>query len=130
MKIIVTLLTIIFSLNTYAKDKGFELAMELSVEGKTVSRSTLVIEEGKQGVVSQEQDNQKTTFEVVAKDGEFQGKKGILMNFNISHIEKDGSKTIKIKPTLLSQNGEPASITIGNGKEEMLLKVTATRKAL
>ena len=54
------------------------------------------------------------------------------MKFKVGHILKDGSRKIISRPTILSQAGEEASITIGEEgkKEEMNLKVIATRKTL
>mgnify|MGYP006921650235 CR=1 FL=1 len=132
MKVLTTITALLLSTTVFASNKGYKLDMELSINGKTVSKPKLIVEAGKIGTIIQENDNEKNYFEVIANEGEIQGNKGILMKFKVGHIQKDGSKKIVSHPTILTKAGEEATITVGKEakKQEMTLKVIATRKPL
>jgi len=132
MKLLTLILTSLLSTSLLASEKGYKLDMELSMNGKAVSSPKLTIREGETGTITSETAETKSSFEVVATEGEVKGAKGILMKFKVSHLNKDGSKEIISKPTILSKNGEEATVAIGEQgkKAEMVLKVVATRKIL
>jgi len=110
---------------------GYDLKMELSMNGKKVSSPRLIVVEGAKGSVTQDDGNGKTFIEVVATEGEFQHHKGILMNLVVGTIAKDGTKTILAKPQILAKENEPAQITVGEkDKETLSLSVLASRKTL
>ena len=130
MKLFTALFVFLFSTTLMAATNIYELKMNFSIDGKNISSTTIIVEDGKIGTVVQENKKEKNFFEVVATEGEINGNKGILMNFKVGHILKDGSKKILFSPRLLSKNGQEASVTVGDEKtkEEMTLKVTAKRR--
>lgn len=111
---------------------GYDLKMELSMNGKKVSSPRIIVREGETGSITQETSNEKTFIEVVAKEGEIQNHKGIMMNFVVGYIGQDGKRTIVSKTQILTKENETAQITVGNddGKETMSLSVVAQRKSL
>ena len=101
------------------------------LDSKVVASPRIVVQEGKVETLTQESGDNKTFFEIVASEGEIQGNRGILLKFKIGLIKNDGSRTIISQPQILAKSGKEAHITVGqDDKEEMTLKVIATRKNL
>lgn len=111
---------------------GYDLKMELLMNGKKVSSSRIIVREGEIGSITQETSTEKTFIEVVAKEGEVQNHKGIMMNFVVGYIDQDGKRTIVSRPQILTKENETAQITMGeeNGKDTISLSVVAQRKSL
>ncbi len=63
-------------------------------EWKKISSPRIIVREGETGKITQETSTEKTFIEVVAKEGEIQNHKGIMMNFVVGYIGQDGNRTI------------------------------------
>ena len=124
-------LSFFVGLSAFASN-GYDLKMELSKNGKKVSSPRIRVLEGEAGSITQETSTGKTFIEVVAKEGEIQNRKGILMIFTVGYIGKDGKRTIVYRPQILTEENKNAQITLGEegGKETMSLSVVAQRKSL
>lgn len=111
---------------------GYDLKMELSMNGKKVSSPRIVVREGETGSITQETAYEKTFIEVVAKEGSIQNNEGILMNFVVKYVGQGGKRTIVLKPQVLAKENKPAQITMGeeDGKETISLSILAQRKSL
>ena len=130
MKTIVVALAL-FGSSAFASN-AYDLKMDLSLNKKHVASPRLIVKSGEMNAINQKNANEDEHFiEVIATEGSIQNKKGILMNFTIGTIGKNGEKTILAKPQIIAKENEPAQITIGekNGAE-VSLSVTATRKSL
>ncbi len=111
---------------------AYHLKLELSMNGKVVSTPRLVVRSGETGSITEESAARKTFIEVTATEGSVQKRKGIMMNFVVGLIAKDGTRTVLSRPSILANENEKAEITVA-GKESgetMALSVIATRKAL
>ena len=129
MKLLIIITGLLLSTTVWASKGLYEIDMKLDITGKPETSMSIIVEEGQKGSVVSEDDVEKTFFEVVAKEGEIQGNKGILMNFKVGYLKKDGSRKIISTPQILAKAGEEALITVGqDGKPEMNLKVIAKRK--
>ncbi len=130
MKMLVTVLAFVGS-SAFAATNGYDLKMDLSLNGKHVSSPRVIVKAGETATVTQKTDTEESFIEVVATEGSIQNHEGILMNFVVGVIGKNGERTIKAKPQVLAKENEPALITVGekNG-EEVSLSVVANRKAL
>lgn len=100
--------------------------------GKKVSSPRIIVREGEVGSIIQETSAEKTFIEVVAKEGEIQSHKGILMNFVVGYFDKDGKKIVAYRPQILTDENKNAQITLGEEgrKETISFSVVAQRKAL
>ena len=130
MKMLVMVLAFVGS-SAFAATNGYDLKMDLSLNGKHISSPRVIVKAGETATVTQKTDTEENFIEVVATEGSIQKHKGILMNFVVGVIGKNGERTIKAKPQVLAKENEPAQITVGekNG-EEVSLSVVANRKAL
>ena len=111
---------------------GYHLKLELSMNGKVVSTPRLIVRNGETGSITEESATRKTFIEVTATEGSVQKRQGIMMNFVVGVIAKDGTRTVLSRPSILANENEKAEITIA-GKESgetMALSVIAARKAL
>lgn len=106
--------------------------MELSLNGKKVSTPRTIVREGQVGSVTEGNSAEQIFIEVVAKEGEIQNHKGIMMNFVVGKIGHDGQKTIMSRPQILTKENEAAQVALTetNGQEAILLSVVAQRKSL
>ncbi|MBK7890552.1 MAG: hypothetical protein IPJ84_06825 [Bdellovibrionales bacterium] len=111
---------------------GYTLKMELSMNGKVVSTPRLVVRSGETGSITEESAARKTFIEVTATEGSVQKRKGIMMNFVVGLIAKDGTRTVLSRPSILANENEKAEITVADKEngESVALSVIATRKAL
>ena len=111
---------------------GYALKMELSMNGKVVSTPRLVVRSGETGSITEESAARKTFIEVTATEGSVQKRKGIMMNFVVGLVAKDGTRTVLSRPSILANENEKAEITVANKEsgETVALSVIATRKAL
>lgn len=130
MKMLVMVLAFVGS-SAFAATNGYDLKMDLSLNGKHISSPRVIVKAGETATVTQKTDTEESFIEVVATEGSIQNHKGILMNFVVGVIGKNGERTIKATPQVLAKENEPAQITVGekNG-EEVSLSVVAKRKAL
>lgn len=111
---------------------GYALKMALSMNGKVVSTPQLIVRNGATGSITEESATQKTFIEVTATEGSVQKRQGIMMNFVVGRIAKDGTRTVLSRPSILANENEKAEITVADKQsgETMALSVIATRKAL
>ncbi len=116
----------LFGVSAFAS-KGYDLKMELSIDGKKVGLSQVSVREGKKAKFTQGTKADKMIIEASAREGSIQDRKGILMDFIISAVDKKGQIKVIATPTVLAQENDPATVTANNGKDEVSLSVTAKR---
>lgn len=128
---ILFLLSLVFSFRVFAASKVYDLKMDLQVNGKRISSPRVFVKEGEVARVDEASSHSKSFIEVVASEGEVQNRKGILMNFTVGYIGKDGKRKIVSQPQVLAKENEIASIDVNNmnGKEKLKLSVLAQRKS-
>lgn len=134
MKKYIFAIVALLSSTAFAASTGYDLNLELSINGKHISSSRIVALAGEKASITQRMENSKdgNFIEVVATEGEIQGKKGILMNFVVGTIDRDGKKTILARPSILSTENQKAEMTVSeeNNKDSVSLSVVAQRKTL
>jgi type II secretory pathway component GspD/PulD (secretin) len=131
-RIFATAVIALFSSSAFATSAGYEMKMDLSINGKLVSSPRVIALAGEKASVTQRLEKSKngTFIEVVATEdqGEF---KGILMKFVVGTIDRDGKKTILATPSIIATENEKAEVSVSdNGKQEYALSVIASRKSL
>lgn len=116
----------------FASTNGYDLKMDLSMNGKHISSPRVIVKAGETATITQKTDTEESFIEVVATEGEVQNHKGIVMKFTVGTISKNGQRTIVSKPQILAMENEKAEIIVGEdgGKEQLSLSVVAKRKAL
>jgi hypothetical protein len=127
------LIFLFFISSALASTKGYDLNMDLVIDGKKISSPKAIVEAGKPATIIQKKDGVESFIEVIASEGELQGRKGILMDFEIGYIGKNGKREVVSKAKILAKEKEPATITIHDGKthkETLSLSVTATKTSL
>lgn len=130
MKLVAIVLAFIGS-SAFASTNGYDLKMDLSLNGKHVSSPRLIVKAGETAYINQKTDTEESFIEVVATEGSIQNHQGILMNFIVGVIDQNGQRVIKAKPQILANENEAAQITVGeNNGDEISLSVVATRKSL
>jgi hypothetical protein len=130
MKLVAIVLAFIGS-SAFASTNGYDLKMDLSLNGKLVSSPRLIVKAGETAYINQKTDTEESFIEVVASEGSIQNHQGILMNFIVGVIDQNGQRVIKAKPQILANENEAAQITVGeNNGDEISLSVVATRKSL
>lgn len=116
--------------SAFGATNGYDLKMELSMNGKHVSSPRVIVKAGETATVTQKTDTEETFIEVVATEGEIQNNKGILMKMVVGTISSDGQRTIVSRPQILAKENEQALIQVGDKDGEMSLSVVAKRKSL
>ena len=114
--------------SVFAATNAYDLKINLSKNGKSVSSPEMIVKEGELATITEESLTEKSFIEVVATEGAIDQTKGILMKFSVGLIGKDGKKTISGTPQILAQEGQKAEIGFDNGKERISLSVIAKRK--
>lgn len=129
--IVTTLLVVLASSPAFAAKNQYDLKMDLSMNGKVVASPRLLVVEGEKATVSQKSDDAENSIEVTASEGDLQGRKGILMDFVVSVVTKDGKRTVVSRPKILTLEGEKATLSTHQNDaspEEVSLSVVATRR--
>ncbi|WP_374076478.1 hypothetical protein [Bdellovibrio bacteriovorus] len=122
----------LFSTSTFASERGYDLKIEVSKNGKKISSPGILVKDGQNGSITEETQDGTTFIDVVATEGQIQNQKGILMKFVVGFIGKDGKRTITARPEVLAKENSPAQITVGgnNGKESLSMSIVVQRKTL
>ena len=116
-----------------ASTNGYNLKMDLSLNGKHVSSPSLMTKAGQKATVTQKTDSGQTFIEVVANEGIKKGNRGVLMKFVVGMISKSGKRTILSRPQILARENQPAEIVVSKGSEskpEVALSVIVQRRQL
>lgn len=117
--------------SAFATLPGYDLKMDLTINGKHISTSQVIIKNGESALIKEKTDKDESFIEVHATEGSIQNHKGIIMNFVIGAIELDGQRIIKAKPQILANENEKAHITVGeNNGDEISISVIAKRISL
>lgn len=110
--------------------KGYDLKIDLSLNGKRMSSPRVLVKAGEKAIVSESGKNGGTFIEVMATEGEVQGNSGIMMSMTVGTIDKKGARTILSRPKILAVENSESKITVGeleNGTEQISLSVTPKR---
>lgn len=116
--------------SAFASKNSYDLKMDLSINGKHIASPRVFVKAGEMKTITQKTGNEESFIEVVATEGSIQDHKGILVNFAVGFISKNGERTIKAKPQLLAKENESTQITITENNGEVIsLSVVAKRKS-
>lgn len=131
MKIFLVALGLFVAAAAHATPNTYRIDSQLFIDGKLISSPKIITNAGESAELTQvgNNPNDKLSFKVVPEDfNNDKIKDGILMKFNIEYIY--GSRSVKSSPQIIAKSGSEASISIGKmqNKEEVLLKVIATRE--
>ncbi len=110
--------------------KGYDLKMELTMNGKHMSSPRVLVRAGEKAMIEEEGKNGGSFIEVIATEGEAKGNAGIMMSITVGTIDKKGARTIISRPKILAVENSEARITVGeneNGNEQISLSVTPKR---
>jgi type II secretory pathway component GspD/PulD (secretin) len=127
------LLSFLISSSALAATKGYDLKINLSMNGRHVSSPRLTVKPGEVALITQKSGEDESFLEVVATEEAGSGtKKGILMSFAVGYIRKNGERTIVSRPRIMAVENEKAMIMVGGneGEESISLSVIAKRRAL
>lgn len=131
-KILLPAVVLSSSIAFAAKD-GYELKVDLSINGKLVSSPMIRTVAGEKASITQKTDTEETFIDVVATEGqgEIKGNKAILMKFIVGTIE-NGERKILAQPQIMTTENNKAEISIGHDEEKdhLNLSVIAERKSL
>lgn len=128
--ILASVLLTLFSPFAFAVKKGFDIKMDIVVDGKTLSSPRIQVLEGVQTTVTERVKQEKTFFNLVAtQDKEMKGKQTVLMKFEIGKFDEKGQKIVVGQPQIIAFENEPASISVGTEeKEAYSISVIAQKK--
>ena len=130
MKLLTLSLFSLIASASLAANKGYELKMDLSLDGKHVSSPIVRTKAGETATVTQSLGDSQTFMDIIATEGEIQGHSGILLDVVIGNIEPNGSRKVLSRPKLLVKENEEASIEQRSETNAMQLKVVAHRTTL
>lgn len=132
MKQITVFICFLVGSAAFANGGGYDLKMDLSMNGKHVSSPRLIAREGEVASITQNLNGEKIFIEVVATEKPTANNRAILMSFVVGKISATGEKTIVSTPKIIALENDKAEVTVNNdqGKESIALSVTAARKAL
>ena len=131
MKFVLIAIALLLTSFVSAAIPAYDLQMDLSIDGKQVSSPRILVKEGATASVLQDVNGQKTYLDVVAtKDPK--NKSYILMKFEIGTISPTGEKKMISTPQILARENNRSKISVGdaNGKEEVSVSITATKRSL
>ncbi len=119
-----------FGFSAFANPQVYDLKMELFINGKHISSPRIITRGNETASISQKTDTEESFIDVIATEGEIDGNKGILMNFVVGLIGKDGKRKILSNPRILTRENEKAEIKVGNNRDAdaMSISVIAKRK--
>ncbi|WP_041577106.1 hypothetical protein [Bdellovibrio bacteriovorus] len=130
MKLFPIVLAFISS-SAFASNKGYDLKMDLSLNGKLISHTQAIVKAGETTTIAQETDTEEGFIEALVSEGSIQNNKGILMKFVVGVVDKNGKRVNKVKLQVLAKENVPAQITFTtNNGDEASLSVVANRRLL
>ncbi len=130
MKLTIIVLAFMSSF-AFGSINGYNLKMDLSVNGKHVSSPQLIVMAGEAATITQKTEMEWFSIDVIATEGSIQNQTGILMKFVIGIIRKNGEPMIRVQPQILAKENELAQVTVsGQDGNEVSLSIIANRKAL
>ena len=130
MKRLLIMMVYLFSVSAFAKPTNFDISMELSIGGQLVSKPRLILNNGESGSITMEDKNGlKSHIEVIAKENKTsKGQDVITMDFVISSIAKDGTKTVLARPQMTTTPNDPAQISIDKSNKSEAISFSVLAK--
>lgn len=118
------------SFSNYAAN-GYKLNLNVLFAGQKASTLKMIVKEGQKALITKEDGNTTIEVFVIAKEGEIQGHKGVLLDLEISHKIGD-ERTIVAKPQVLVLDGKEAVFETGDNESGnlMSLKIKAHKISL
>lgn len=115
-----------------ASTNGYDIKMELSMNGKYVASPRVITKVGETASITQDSNGEKVFVEVNATEKPTNNKQAILMKFVVGTISATGEKKIVSTPQIITVENQKAKITVGTpqGQEAFSLSVIATREIL
>ena len=127
-----TFILLLMGSHAFCATKGYDLKLDLSLDGKHVASPRVLVKDGDVATVNQKSANQETFVEVVATDAFVDNKRGILMKFAVGTIGKNGERTMVYRPEVFARENETTQVSLGDkpGAEGLSLSVVAKHKSL
>lgn len=118
--------------SAFANTNGYDLKMDLAINGKHISSPRVITKAGETASITQESNGQKIFVDVVATEQSKDNKQAILMNFAVGTISATGEKNVLFTPEVATLENEKAEIDLGDRQEpeKVSLSVIAVRKSL
>lgn len=132
------LLLLMISTQAFSATAGYDLKIDLSLNGKHISSPRLHVEEGVVGSIETTSKDksgylESNYIEVKVSEILVSNKKRIKMNFTVGIFDKTGLKVVTSKSNLIARENENVKITLSENEDStkhLVLSVVAKRKTL
>lgn len=130
MKMISTLL-LLGSFSATAATPGYDLTIDYAQNGQRVTSPRVQVKEGETATVIRKINGKESFIQVEAQESSMEDKQVIKMKLAVGTIDENGNRTILARPEILTDEKNPASVTIEDEMgDEVSLSVVAKRKTL
>lgn len=132
------LLLLMISTQAFSATTGYDLKMDLSLNGKHFSSPRLYIQEGVVGSIEASAKDKSgyldtNYIDVKATEVLVDKKKRIKMNFTVGIFDKTGLKTVTSKSNVIVRENENVKVTLSENEDStkhLVLSIVAKRKSL
>lgn len=129
---------LMISTQAFSATAGYDLKMDLSLNGKHFSSPRLHVQEGVVGSIETTSKDktgylQSNYIEVKATEILVSNKKRIKMNFTVGIFDKMGQKVVTSKSNIIARENENVKITLSENEDStkhLVLSVVAKRKSI
>lgn len=121
----IALVILFTSLSAFAGKKGYWVALDIYRNGEKIASPQMLVEEGVKAQISEKNDLQESSVELVAGEGQIASRQGILLKMKVDLKDLKSKQASQILPQILLKDGDTAEVIVGkaNGSDE--IKVTA-----
>lgn len=118
-----------FLQSAFAATKFYDITVTISLNGKMMAKPRLLLREGKKGSIIQDSKDGRYFLEVMAKEGQIDLQKGILLDFTTGILMKEGSRKVLSRGKMLAED-EPMTLLSPQLKEteDFEMTILARRK--
>lgn len=124
---------LLISSQAFATTNGYDLKMDLSLNGKKISSPRLYVKEGEVASIEQKNNTDSSYIEVKATESIVDKKKRIKMNFTVGIVDKFGQKVITSKSNVIAKENETVKVVLSENEDNskhLSLSIVAKRKSL
>ena len=116
-----------------AATNGYEIKIDLALNGKRISQPTILVKEGELATVDQKNSKDSSYIEVKAAEIMVADKKRIKINFTVGIVDKFGQKAVTSKHNVIVRENETTKITLDENEDNskhLSLAVIIKRKKI
>lgn len=116
-----------------AGTNGYELKINLSLNGKFISSPVILVKEGELATVDQKDSKDSSYIEVKATESIVSDKKRIKMHFTVGIIDNSGQKIVTSKNNIIVRENETTKITLNENEDNskhLAMSIIAKRKKI